>query len=188
MWRRDFTEKASNVKFEPGPHNLTTVPYCPVGETRPQRNSLGQSQERKRSHARLRRDVADNSSAKCGTSSYEMTRGLSCSIRAARFDSAAASSFVASFAVLEFEPHATMPPSNNDTAAAISPRSDRIAPNNIPAKRRPPPATAIRETRMNLRQLSTLAASSSMCSSRRTISPLRGSQSAGAGGRVGYLE
>jgi hypothetical protein len=38
-----------------------------------------------------------------------MTRGLSCSIRAARFDSAAASSFVASFAVLAFEPDATTP-------------------------------------------------------------------------------
>jgi hypothetical protein len=66
-----------------------------------------------------------------------MTRGLSCSIRAARFDSAALSSFVASFAVLVFEPHATMPPSNNEAAAAMSPRSDRIAPNNVPAKRSP---------------------------------------------------
>jgi hypothetical protein len=99
-----------------------------------------------------------------------MTGGLICSITAARSDSAAASSFIASFAVLAFEPHATIPPSNNDTAAAMSPRSDRIAPNNIPAKRSPPPATAIREARMNLRQLSILAASSSMCSSRRTIS------------------
>ena len=68
---------------------------------------------------------------------YETTRGLICSIRAARSNSAAASSFVASFAVLVFEPHATMPPSNNETAAAMSPRSDRIAPNNIPAKRSP---------------------------------------------------
>jgi hypothetical protein len=82
--------------------------------------------------------LADNSSAKCGTSSYEMTRGLSCSIRAARFDSAAASSFVASFAVLEFEPHATMPPSNNDTAAAISPRSDQDCAQQHPRQKETP--------------------------------------------------
>src|SRR4029077_15467043 len=55
---------------------------------------------------------------------YETTRGLICWIRAARSDSAATSSFVASFAVLVFEPHATMPPSNNEHAPAISPRSD----------------------------------------------------------------
>ena len=54
-----------------------------------------------------------------------MTRGLMCSISAARSDSAAASSFIASFAVLLFEPHTTMPPSNNETAAAKSPRSER---------------------------------------------------------------
>ena len=47
----------------------------------------------------------------------------------------------------------------------MSPRSDRIAPNSIAAKTTPPPATAIREARMNLRQLSILAASSSMCPS-----------------------
>src|SRR5208282_877210 len=34
----------------------------------------------------------------------------------------------------------------------------------------PPPAMAIREARMNLRQVSILAASSSMCASMRTIS------------------
>jgi hypothetical protein len=50
---------------------------------------------------------------------YEMTRGLIFSIRAERSDSAVASSFVACFAVLSFEPHATMPPSNNETAAAM---------------------------------------------------------------------
>ena len=48
---------------------------------------------------------------------YEMTRGLMCAMRAARSDSAAASSFAASFAVLLFEPHTTMPPSNEATAA-----------------------------------------------------------------------
>jgi hypothetical protein len=37
----------------------------------------------------------------------------------------------ASFAVLRFEPHTTRPPSNNETAAAMSPRSDRIAPTSI---------------------------------------------------------
>ena len=40
---------------------------------------------------------------------YEMTRGLICSIRTPRLVSAAASSFVASFAVLLFEPHTTKP-------------------------------------------------------------------------------
>ena len=44
------------------------------------------------------------------------------------------SSFVASFAVLLFEPHTTMPPSNNETAAAKSPRSDRITPTSIAAR------------------------------------------------------
>ena len=34
--------------------------------------------------------------------------------------SAAASSFVACFTVLLFEPHTTMPPSNNETAAAMT--------------------------------------------------------------------
>jgi hypothetical protein len=62
-----------------------------------------------------------------------------------------------------------MPPSNNETAAAKSPRSDWITPTSIAARTNPPPATAIREARMNLRQLSILAASSSMCSSMRTI-------------------
>ena len=42
--------------------------------------------------------------------SYETTRGLICSIRAPRFDSAAVISFAVSFAVLRFEPHTTMPP------------------------------------------------------------------------------
>jgi hypothetical protein len=83
-----------------------------------------------------------------------MTRGLMCSISAARSDSAAASSFIASFAVLLFEPHTT------ETGAAKSPRSERITPTNIAAKTSPPPATAIREARMNLRQLPILAASS----------------------------
>ena len=36
--------------------------------------------------------------------------------------------FAASFAVLRFEPRATMPPNNADTAVAIIPRSNRIAP------------------------------------------------------------
>jgi hypothetical protein len=65
---------------------------------------------------------------------YEMTRGLIFSIRAERSDSAAASCFVASFAVLLFEPHTTMPSSNNETAAAMNPRSDRITPTSIAAR------------------------------------------------------
>src|SRR5262249_54329654 len=100
---------------------------------------------------------------------YETTRGLMYSISAAGSDSAAASSFVASFAVLLFDPHTTMPPSNNVTDAAMNPRSDRITPSSIAAKTSPPAATAIREARMNLRQLSILAPSSSTCSSRWTI-------------------
>jgi Retinal pigment epithelial membrane protein len=78
-------------------------------------------------------------------------------------------SFAASFAVLVFEPHTTMPPSNNETAAAISPRSNRMTPTSIAAKTSPPPATAMREAKMNLRQLPISVASSSMRSSRRTI-------------------
>ena len=58
---------------------------------------------------------------------YGMARGLICSIRAARSDSAAAISFVASFAVLLFEPHTTMPPSHYATAVAIRLRSEWIA-------------------------------------------------------------
>jgi hypothetical protein len=67
-----------------------------------------------------------------------MTRGLMRSIRAARSVSAAASSFVASFAVLPFELHATIPPSNNDTAAAMSPRSDRICAEQHPRQKESP--------------------------------------------------
>jgi hypothetical protein len=81
---------------------------------------------------------------------YEMTRGLICSIRAARSDSAAVIAFAVSFAVLLFEPHATMPPRNEATEAAMSPRSDRIAPTSIAAKTSPPPAAAIREARLKL--------------------------------------
>ena len=66
-------------------------------------------------------------------------RGLMRSIRAARSVSAAASSFVASFAVLLFEPHTTMPPSNNETAAAMNPKSDRITPTSVAAKTTPRP-------------------------------------------------
>jgi hypothetical protein len=76
----------------------------------------------------------------------------------------------ASLAVLPFEPHPTMPPSNAATAATITAGSNRIAPKSIAARTMLPPAKAIREARMNLRQLSILAASSSMCASRRTIS------------------
>ncbi len=81
------------------------------------------------------------------------------SISAARSASAAANSFAASFAVLPFEPQTTMPPSNTATAAAIAAGSNRIAPRNIAARTMPPPAMAIREARMNLRQPSNLAAS-----------------------------
>ena len=49
-----------------------------------------------------------------------------CSISIARSDSAATNSFVASFAVLLFEPQTTIPPNNNETAAAMRPRSDWI--------------------------------------------------------------
>ena len=54
-----------------------------------------------------------------------------------------------------------------EIAAAKSPRSDRITPTSIAARTTPPPATAIRAARMNLPQLSNLAASSSMRSARR---------------------
>ena len=110
---------------------------------------------------------------------YETTRGLICSIRTPRLVSAAASSFVASFAVLLFEPHTTIPPSSKATAAAKNPRSDRITPTSIAARTTAPPATAIRAARMNLRQLSILAASSSVCSSRRTISSWGSAPSSG---------
>ena len=95
---------------------------------------------------------------------YETTRGLICSIRTPRLVSAAASSFVASFAVLLFEPHTTIPPSSKATAAAKNPRSDRITPMSIAVKTTAPPATAIRAARMNLGQFSILAASSSVSS------------------------
>ena len=68
------------------------------------------------------------------------------------------------------EPHTTVPPSTAVTAAAIAAGSNRIAPRSIAAKTMPPPAMAMREARMNLRQFSILAASSSMWASRRTIS------------------
>jgi hypothetical protein len=71
-------------------------------------------------------------------------------IRAVRSASATAIAFAASFAVLRFEPHTTMPPSNAATAAAIAPRSNRITPKNIAKRTTPPPHVAIRETRMNL--------------------------------------
>jgi hypothetical protein len=48
--------------------------------------------------------------------SYGITRGLIISISAARSASAAISSFAASFEVLRFEPHTTMPPRNPATA------------------------------------------------------------------------
>ena len=99
---------------------------------------------------------------------YGIALGLIIVIRAVRSASATAIAFAASFAVLRFEPHTTMPPSNAATAAAIAPRSNRITPKNIAKRTTPPPHVAIRETRMNLRQLSILAVSSSMSASRRT--------------------
>ena len=84
-----------------------------------------------------------------------------------------ANCFAASFAVLPFEPHTTMPPSTAAIAAAMAPGSNRIAPRSIAASTMPPAPVAIREARINLRQLSILAASSSMCSSSRTISSCR---------------
>jgi hypothetical protein len=61
-------------------------------------------------------------------SRHGIALGLIIVIRAVRSASASAISFAASFAVLRFEPHTTMPPNNADTAAAIIPRSNRIAP------------------------------------------------------------
>jgi hypothetical protein len=49
------------------------------------------------------------------------------SISATRSASAAANSLAASFAVLLFEPHTTMSPSNGATAPAVVPGSKRIA-------------------------------------------------------------
>jgi hypothetical protein len=48
--------------------------------------------------------------------------------------------------------------------------SNWIAPTNPAMRTTPPPATAIRPARMNLRQLSILAASSAICASSWTIS------------------
>jgi hypothetical protein len=76
-------------------------------------------------------------------------------ISAVRSASATAISFAASFAVLRFEPHTTMP--HADTAAAIIPRSNRIAPTSIAKRTMPPTHVAIREARMNFRRLSILA-------------------------------
>src|SRR5271169_2136143 len=56
---------------------------------------------------------------------YGIALGLIIVIRAVRSASATAISFAASFAVLRFEPHTTMPPNNADAAAAIIPRSNR---------------------------------------------------------------
>jgi hypothetical protein len=50
-----------------------------------------------------------------------------------------------------------MPPSNAAIAAAIIPRSKPITPKTIAKRARPPPHVAIRETKMNLPQLSILA-------------------------------
>jgi hypothetical protein len=52
---------------------------------------------------------------------YGIALGLIIVIRAVRSASATATAFAASFAVLRFEPHTTMPPSNAATAAAIAP-------------------------------------------------------------------
>src|SRR5262249_28483180 len=101
---------------------------------------------------------------------YWITRGSIISISAARSASAAAISFAASLSVLVFGPQRTTQPRNAATDAAIVPRSNRIAPTSIAASTMPPPVTAIREAKMNFRQLSILAQSSSMRSSRRTIS------------------
>ena len=92
------------------------------------------------------------------------------SISTERYDSAEVNSFAACCAVLRFEPETAMPPSNAATAPAIMAGSNPITPKSIPTRTRLPPATDIREARMNLRQLSILAASSSIRSSRRTIS------------------
>jgi hypothetical protein len=48
-----------------------------------------------------------------------------------------------SFAVLPFEPHTTMPPSNAATAAGIAAGSNRIAQRRITARTMPPPAMAV---------------------------------------------
>jgi hypothetical protein len=79
-------------------------------------------------------------------------------------------SFVASWAVLRFEPHTAMPPSNAATAAAIAPGSNLTAPKSIPVSTQAPPATIIRDAKINFRQLSIFSVSSSMRSSMRTIS------------------
>ena len=88
---------------------------------------------------------------------YGIALGLIIVIRAVRSASATAIAFAASFAVLRFEPHTTMPPNNADTAAAIIPKSNRIAPTSIAKRTMPPPHVAIREARMNFRRLSILA-------------------------------
>jgi hypothetical protein len=74
------------------------------------------------------------------------------------------------FAVLAFAPHTTTPPRTAAAPAAIAPGSNRITPSRIAASTIPPPAVAIREARMNLRQLSILPASPLICSLMRTIS------------------
>jgi hypothetical protein len=79
-------------------------------------------------------------------------------------------SFVASCAVLRFEPNTAMPPSNAAMAAAIAPGSNLIAPKSMPVNTQAPPATIILEAKINLRQLSIFPVSCSIRSSMRAIS------------------
>ena len=63
-----------------------------------------------------------------------------------------------------------MPASTAATAPTITDGSNRIAPITMATRTPLPPTTAIRPAKMNLRQLSILAANSSICASSRTIS------------------
>ena len=70
--------------------------------------------------------------------------------------------------MLPFEPRTAIPPSDAATAAAIMGGIETDCAKEHPCERKSAAATATRETKINLRQLSMSAASSSMSSSRRT--------------------
>ena len=78
----------------------------------------------------------------CRPSRSETSRRSICLMGAARFASAVANSCVASFAVLRFEPAATMPASTAATAPAITDGSNWIAPITMATRTTPPPDPA----------------------------------------------
>ena len=129
----------------------------------------GRTRTKRLTRARVQGGVLSCDRARYRLGGVTSPRSIS-SISPDRSNSAEVNSFAACCALLLFEPHTAMPPSNAATAAAIIAGSNLMAPNSIPPSTRLPPATAIRETKINLRQLSILAARSSISPSRRTTS------------------